>query len=216
MYTRVENNVKFSVFQQMPDNTRARRLCWDTSLQASINSTNKGDGLVETNTNTNTHAPGISVSHTNFQFRKANVQVGQVEHNYKAAINEANQPHVNTLYYGQAIPLCRVYFTRWKFNNVCDQQTHVIFITNHDTGASMWAYYCQEHHPYVNFVQPCHQVPPGPLHIETSVDMYIMCPNNVNSVVTEDVNPALAFSNYKKDSFYKELYNCTYEDYISN
>ena len=152
MYACAENNVKFSVFQQMPDNTRARRLCWGTSLQASIDSINKGDRLVETNTNTNTHAPSISVSHTNFQFRKANVQVGQVEYNHKAAVNESNQPHVNTLHYGQVIPLCRVHFTLLKFNNVCNQQTHVVFITSHDTGASMWTYYLQGHHPYVNFV----------------------------------------------------------------
>ena len=151
----------------MPDNTRARRFCGGTSLQASINSTNKGDGFLETNTNTNTHAPGISLFHTKFQFKKANIQVGQVEDNHKAAINEANQPHINTLHHGQAIPLCRVYLTCWKFNNICNQQTHVVFITNHDTGASMSAYYWQGHHPYINFVQPCHQVPPGPLHIET-------------------------------------------------
>ena len=33
--------------------------------------------------------------------------------------------------------------------------------------------YFQGHHLYVNFVQPCYQVPPGPLYIEKSVDMYI-------------------------------------------
>ena len=41
-----------------------------------------------------------------------------------------------------------------------------------------------------------------------------MWPDNVNSVVTEDVDTALVFSNYKKDYFYKELYNLTYEDYM--
>ena len=180
----------------MPDNTRARRLCWGISLQASNNSINKGDRSVETNTNT--HALSISVCHTNFQVREANVQVGQVEHNHKAAVNEAIQPHIHTLHYGQAISLCRVHFTLWKFNNICNPQTHVIFTTIHVTGASMWAYYWQGHHPYVNFVQPCYQFPLGPLHIEKSVDMYIMWPNNVHSVVSEDVDPALAFSNYKK------------------
>ena len=105
--------------------------------------------------------------------------------------------------------------------NVYNQETHIVFITNCETGASMWAYYWEGYHPHGKFAAmppsspwPCHQVPPGLLYIEKSINMYIMWPNSVNTVAREDVDPTLVFSNYKKDCFYKELYNLTYEEYM--
>ena len=214
MYTCRENNKKISVSQQMPANTRAKELCGGTPLKVSINYTNRGDWLLETNTNTNTHAPGRSVFHTNFQVTKAKTQVGQVEQGYKADFGVINQSHVNTLYYDQALSLCEVLFTLWKFNNVHNQETHIVFITDCESGASVWAYYWEGYYPHEKFVQPCHQVPPGPLYIGKSINMYIMWSNSVNTVAREDIDPTLVFSNYKKDCFYKELYNLTYEEYM--
>ena len=214
MYTCAKSNIKVFVSQQVPADTRARRLCGGTSLQASSNSTNRGDGLVKTNTNTNTLAPGMSVSHANFQCSKANTTVGQVEQHHKAASNKTHQTHVKTMRYDQVNSLCKVQFTRWELYNVYNQKTHVVFITNYDTGVSMWTYYWQGYCPHKKFVQPCYQVPPGPLHIEDSIDMYIMWPNSVNSVARENADPALVFSNYTKDCFYNELYNLTYEEYM--
>ena len=116
----------------------------------------------------------MSASHINFQFNKANVRVEQMEHYHKADVNEPNQPHINTLHYGQAIPLCRVHFTLRKFNNVYNQQTHVVFITNHETGASMWPFYWQGYHPHANFVRPCYQIPPA-LYILKSQFICTLC-----------------------------------------
>ena len=137
-----------------------------------------------------------------------------MEQGYKADFGEINQPHVNTLHYDQAFSLCEVHFTLWKLNNVHNQETHVVFITDCESGASMWAYYWEGYHPHEKFVQPCHQVPPGPLYIGKSINMYIMWPNSVNTVAREDVDPTLVFSNYKKDCFDKESYNLTYEEYM--
>ena len=115
-----------------------------------------------------------------------------------------NQHFIDT----EGIPLCRVQFTQYDFEDTDGNYVWLVFIINYENGASNWAFLGQGKHSYYFHVYYCTEILPGPIQIINSIDMRVQWRQH-STYGGGHTDPNIVYQNFKKDCIYFEALGVT-------
>ena len=182
-----------------------------------MTSTNRGVGLVVSDTNTYTNTK-TCVQDCNLLYEQGKTSEGLVRsvrpqpQYVRGSTSSVCQKQCFTG--TEVMPLCRVQFTQHHFEDTAGNHVDLVFITNYENGASNWALLGQGKHFHHFYVYQCELIPSGPIQIINSVDMHMQWQYQQVTYGGGHTDPNNVYQTFEKDCFYFELFVVTYDKYM--